>query len=166
MADCVYCRKYFRRKFPGHIYCSSKCRVNRYSASPKGRSKALNWRKNNPDKIKKMLDKYTKSEKFKKQQHRYKTSEKGRRTCNRNWHSRRLKKLQLIEDFSNKEWLAKLATTKGFCPKCNIYVGIHKLTLDHIIPISRVPVGFVYTIDEVQPLCLRCNCKKGDDTNG
>ena len=38
----------------------------------------------------------------------------------------------IIEDFSNKEWIAKLETTKGICPKCNNYVGIAHLELSQI----------------------------------
>ena len=34
--------------------------------------------------------------------------------------------------------------------------------MDHIIPISAVPIGTYYSIDEVQPLCKSCNCSKND----
>ena len=31
-----------------------------------------------------------------------------------------------------------------------------------IIPISKVEIGFIYGINDVQPLCMSCNCSKGD----
>lgn len=52
--------------------------------------------------------------------------------------------------------------TEGICPGCGSNVGCECLTLDHIQPISKVPVGFTYTINNVQPLCKSCNCSKGD----
>lgn len=33
-----------------------------------------------------------------------------------------------------------------------------KLTADHVVPLSR---GGTNTIDNIQPLCLKCNIKKG-----
>jgi len=162
---CKYCKKKFVRHTTNQIYCSIKCRGNRYANSPKGKTRISRWRKQHPNKVKEALKKYTHSKKFRKQQHRYKTSKKGLKTANRNWHTRRLRKLDLIEDYSNKEWLEKLAATKGFCPGCGNYVGIAKLTLDHIIPISKAPKSFVYTIDDVQPLCKSCNCSKRDGIN-
>jgi 5-methylcytosine-specific restriction endonuclease McrA len=73
---------------------------------------------------------------------------------------RRLLKKSAIECFTVKEWQQKLEATKGVCPKCNTFIGIDKLTLDHIIPISKAPIGFKYTINGVQPLCMVCNSKK------
>ena len=67
----------------------------------------------------------------------------------------------IIEIFTNQEWLNKLEKTKGFCPKCNDWVGVARLTLDHIYPISKAKEGQIYTIKDVQPLCKRCNCSKG-----
>ena len=75
---------------------------------------------------------------------------------------RRARKNNIIETFSDKEWLQALKNTFGICPKCNKYVGIHKLTLDHIHPISKAKQGQIYTIDDVQPLCKNCNSKKQD----
>jgi 5-methylcytosine-specific restriction endonuclease McrA len=45
---------------------------------------------------------------------------------------------------------------------CNENVGIEKLTLDHIIPLTKAPKNYVYDINNVQPLCARCNSKKSD----
>ena len=75
---------------------------------------------------------------------------------------RRAIKEKIIETFSNEEWLQKLKDTFGVCPKCNKYVGIAHLTLDHIKPISKANQGQIYTIDDVQPLCHSCNSRKGN----
>ena len=56
----------------------------------------------------------------------------------------------------------KLYKTHGFCPRCDKWIGIEKLTLDHIIPLSKSPEGFDYTINDVQPLCRPCNSSKND----
>ena len=76
---------------------------------------------------------------------------------------------KIIEDFSNKEWLAKLEVTKGVCLDCDNYIGVAHLTLDHIYPVSRAYKDFlktgikrIYTINDVQPLCKSCNSSKGD----
>lgn len=37
------------------------------------------------------------------------------------------------------------------------------LTIDHIIPLSK---GGTHTVENVQPLCVNCNCKKGTNLWG
>lgn len=69
----------------------------------------------------------------------------------------------IIHNFTYDEWLDKLEKTNGYCPNCGKFVGIYALTLDHIIPINSVPVGTIYTIDDVEPLCLSCNSSKSDN---
>ena len=51
--------------------------------------------------------------------------------------------------------------TNGICQLCKKYVGDENLTLDYIIPISKAPKGFIYAINDVQPLCKTCNSSKG-----
>ena len=80
----------------------------------------------------------------------------------RNVRKRRARENNIIEDFSNAEWLQALKNTFGICPCCNKYVGIAHLTLDHVTPISKAEQGKVYTIKDVQPLCRSCNSKKKD----
>jgi len=75
---------------------------------------------------------------------------------------RKVRKRNVIENFTNKQWDNKLKSTKGFCPNCNKNIGINKLTLDHTPPISKVTVGFIYTIDDVSPLCRVCNSRKSN----
>ena len=62
--------------------------------------------------------------------------------------------------FTTLEWKDKLEKTSGICPSCNTYIGIEKLTLDHIYPVSKAEVGRIYTINDIQPLCIDCNNRK------
>jgi 5-methylcytosine-specific restriction endonuclease McrA len=48
-------------------------------------------------------------------------------------------------------------------------VGINKLTIDHIFPVSKASQDYkitgrkrIYTINDVQPLCASCNKSKRD----
>lgn len=74
---------------------------------------------------------------------------------------RRIKKNKMIHNFSYNEWQKKLKATKGICPNCKKYIGIENLTIDHIYPISKAKEGHIYNLKDVQPLCKRCNSKKG-----
>ena len=76
---------------------------------------------------------------------------------------RRAKKRLLKHSFTVDEWNQKLKASFGICSgyaKQPHYVGIEKLTLDHIMPISKAPISFEYTINDIQPLCHSCNSSK------
>ena len=78
---------------------------------------------------------------------------------------RRLKKKQLFEDFALEEWLQKADKTGGVCPLCDrLFSDVYPfcVTLDHTPPISKAPVGFCYTIDDIQPMCGSCNSSKNN----
>jgi len=105
---------------------------------------------------------YVKTPKGKLAMRKYRQTENGRlstRNGNRNYRAR---KRGIVHDFTEDEWQQKLKSTNGICPMCDKNVGIDKLALDHIIPVSKAPVGLVYTIDDVQPLCGSCNSQKGN----
>ena len=69
---------------------------------------------------------------------------------------------KIIHHFTKKDWDNKVKETKGFCPECGNFVGIKKLTIDHIYPISKAPAGTVYGINDVQAICRSCNSSKAD----
>ena len=73
---------------------------------------------------------------------------------------RRAKERKIIHQFTKEMWEKKLKLTNGICPLCKKDVGIMNLELDHILPLSKVPEGFVYTINDIQPLCRSCNASK------
>lgn len=69
---------------------------------------------------------------------------------------------EIKHDFTAAEWEAKVKALTGICPGCKRKIDPAKFTLDHILPVSRAPRGFVYTINDVQPLCGGCNSRKAD----
>ena len=122
------------------------------------------WRLKNKDKIKEYNKEYkekNKEELSKRKLEYYKTLH-GRLLNRLRKIRRREKEKQLITDYTKEEWNHKLNETKGICPYCKQKVGIKKLTLDHITPISKAPISFVYTIEQIQPLCKSCNSKKNN----
>lgn len=134
--------------------CGAKCRKRRDSrffvckrCIEKYRSRK--FRENNPRRAKYHLKKYDKSFKGK-------SSRKVRA------HRRLAKERKIVHKFSLEEWRRKIEETKGICPKCKNLVGKKKLTLDHIFPLSKAEEGRIYTINDVQPLCNKCNCSKGN----
>lgn len=57
--------------------------------------------------------------------------------------------------FSHSEWVDLCNSYNNRCASCGCD---EKLTVDHIIPLSR---GGINTIDNIQPLCKKCNERKG-----
>ena len=137
---------------------------HKYATSEKGRKTKAEYRKRYRKTIKGILVnlKYIKSDKRKKSLKKYTDSEKGKENSMRASIKRRTLKQKIKHDYSYEEWTQKKKDTFGICPRCNRWVGIDKLSLDHIIPISKVPEGFVYTINDVQPLCRSCNSAKNN----
>lgn len=91
---------------------------------------------------------------------------KGRRTIE----YKRIQKLSLEYkrrakikgSFTHKEWETLKKQYNFTCPCCKKSEPEIKLTIDHIIPISK---GGLNTIENLQPLCLKCNCKKNNRHN-
>lgn len=120
-----------------------------------------NYYQKNKDKILKRVDKYywknrLKVLKYSKTHHPlYK--KKNRLKFNLYENNRRIRKSNLLHDFTPNQWIEKVKSMNGICPVCN---NQRKLTLDHTIPICKAPKGFVYTIDDVMPICKSCNTIK------
>ena len=59
--------------------------------------------------------------------------------------------------FTAKEWEEVKKQYNYTCPMCGRKEPEIKLTIDHIIPLSK---GGMNTIKNIQPLCAHCNCVK------
>jgi 5-methylcytosine-specific restriction endonuclease McrA len=69
-------------------------------------------------------------------------------------HKARAKKYGCEGTFTFEEWQHLCEKYNHCCLKCG---GKEKLTIDHIIPLSG---GGRNSIENIQPLCLRCNSSK------
>jgi 5-methylcytosine-specific restriction endonuclease McrA len=63
--------------------------------------------------------------------------------------------------FSAQQWLDLKVTHNHTCPCCGRREPEVKLTADHVVPLAR---GGSNWIENIQPLCLSCNCSKSTKT--
>jgi 5-methylcytosine-specific restriction endonuclease McrA len=72
---------------------------------------------------------------------------------------RRARKLEAEGSHTDEEWQELKAFYNFKCLRCGKQEPRIKLTRDHVIPLTR---GGSDSIDNVQPLCARCNSKKNN----
>lgn len=120
---------------------------------------------------------YNKSVGAKKAQHKYRQSTKGKKAFDKiNYKYRHslkgkesarlkrrrekaiIKKVNFWTPQMTVEWKVIVQTTEGYCPVCGVEVEIERMTMDHIIPLSK---GGIHHINNVQPMCRSCNSAKG-----
>ncbi len=175
---CKLCGKITIKTRYNKLFCSSKCRGNHWAIH--NRNKYYNKKcickkcgiEYEPNKIKvnhKFCSECSGTIKYKgshkkelKRLKRYRNTKRGKLTRTFLQLKRQRKIKGLKESFKLHEWINKLKSTKGICPKCGENVGLNKLTKDHTPPITKAPKGFIYTINNVNPLCLSCNSSKGN----
>lgn len=87
-------------------------------------------------------------------QKRYRQTPRGKEV-NRNKDTRRYHNIRAAGIFDLKAWKKKLSILGNACQHCGT---TEQITIDHIIPITK---GGTNHIDNLQPLCRSCNCKKG-----
>ena len=73
-------------------------------------------------------------------------------------HRHRAKRLGLTDHFTGGEWDALCSTFENKCVACG---SPERITPDHVIPLSRKGDN---TIDNLQPLCWKCNNAKRTNT--
>lgn len=134
------------------------------------------WSKRNPEKDAIIRRKARSSDKYKANTKVYREKNRealretvhkwylnNREHCTLKKHRRRAKELA-GGSFSAKQWRELLASTGNRCLACGTAAAetkLGKLTMDHVIPLSK---GGSNTIDNIQPLCLPCNISKARRT--
>lgn len=74
---------------------------------------------------------------------------------------RRLLVKKSKEHYSNAEWINLKKEFKNICLSCGRSEPEVKLSVDHVVPLSK---GGTNSIANIQPLCVSCNCKKNART--
>jgi|TARA_R100000501_G_C2604416_1_gene100617 5-methylcytosine-specific restriction endonuclease McrA len=78
----------------------------------------------------------------------------NKRKCSK----RRALQREASGSFSAKEFLALIDACNHRCPACGKQLETKEFTVDHIIPLAR---GGDNNIQNIQPLCMPCNARKG-----
>ena len=155
--NCKICGKEFELNSNSQKYCSNECSIVAYKATRKS-AQAKYFQS---EAYKAYQTKYRQSKSYKDYQKAYQTkyaqTEAGKIANMTKKHKRRaLKKQVLHEDY--RDWLKELKLHKTFtCHWCWEKFPINKLTLDHVIPLSK---GGSDTKDNLVPACAHCNCSK------
>lgn len=113
----------------------------------------------NPDKFRKqsLESRRRRLEKVMEYDRRYKSANRQRCTFHEN--TRRARLRSAGGSFTTAEWNQLCAFHGNRCLCCGRSSKDVKLTIDHVIPVSK---GGMNNIDNIQPLCLGCNSRKKD----
>ena len=110
----------------------------------------------NKIKIKKWQKRYYQKIEVKKRIKIYR--DKNRESVRIHQQRHKLKRKNIIGKFTLIEWKNLKKQYNYICPCCKTKAPIIKLTIDHIVPVSKKGTNYIYNI---HPLCLSCNVKKG-----
>lgn len=67
------------------------------------------------------------------------------------------RKTNIVGSYTYKEWRELKERWHNMCPACLRSEPEVKLSVDHIVPISKGGTNFIWNI---QPLCISCNSRK------
>ena len=76
-------------------------------------------------------------------------------------HVRRAREVNANGFFDPAEFLSLVERLENKCPGCGIWFESKDFTIDHIVPLSKGGTNF---IQNIQPLCMRCNVRKNART--
>lgn len=134
-------------------FCSYECYwASKRKDTPKevkkeqSRLSAQRWRERHPERAKEV-------------QVRWKTSHPERVKELDHYHSRNRRARLMNRDGSvtPEEWFSLCQKYEFHCLRCGKEFPFDKLTFDHVLPLVK---GGMHSIENAQPLCFNCNCKK------
>lgn len=123
--------------------------IKKYRASPQGKQASAARHQQTKDIPERQSQRKTANT-------RYKRTDKGKALKQRQYAMRKGAILATDNRLTTAEWLEIVTAHKGLCHYCRME---RKLTLDHVIPLSK---GGRHTKENVVPACGPCNSKKRD----
>ena len=165
---CIVCGKHFLGCRKAGRYCSEECRgkFNDHKYYLKNKKKCLtrsrNWENSHRDRVSELRKEKRKDpEKWKlirAREIRYGSKPESKALARINVINRRARLKKIGGIISLKEWNFLKLIFNFTCPMCQEKEPKIKLTVDHIVPISKGGSGW---IENIQPLCSICNKRKG-----
>jgi 5-methylcytosine-specific restriction endonuclease McrA len=138
---CVHCKKEFvnHATVRNQKTCSPECSKKQTYISHKEKRIAYNqeWARNNRDKTRVY--------------HRKHYAKNSIELATK----KRLRRVKI----SLEQWEMICNSYQNKCVQCEVELPANKLTIDHIIPHS---LGGTHEINNLQPMCMRCNVLKGN----
>lgn len=154
ISNCLYCGKpIISKTLKSRKFCSNKCLKNNWAKTNKVYMRKIvkRWYHDNLEHARELGRKYANK--------RY---NRCRESILHNAHIQNSKRKGAIGSHTMKEWKDLKARHNFTCLHCGRKEPEIKLTRDHILAISKGGTNF---IDNIQPLCLSCNCSKGNRLN-
>ena len=138
-----------------------------YEKDPeKFRNRSAIYRKNNPEKVKNSVSKWSEENKEYRKEYKKKYRKKNKKKITQYRKdnpdkyraykaNRKTRQTKAGGKLTEKQWVEMCALYNNKCVCCH---KRNKLTADHVVPVSK---GGTSNIDNIQPLCVSCNSKKG-----
>ncbi len=171
---CLLCGAKFTMYREYQKYCSRYCRHRNWTINNKEKVNEYGRKYRTSENGKRVLVKHYASEKFKARiiayqntkgykeyKKQYAISDWGRLKARQYTHNRKARIKANGGTFSAEEFVSIVEAFDYTCPCCKERFNLNELTPDHIVPLSK---GGVNSIDNIQPLCLPCNIRKGVKT--
>jgi 5-methylcytosine-specific restriction endonuclease McrA len=89
---------------------------------------------------------------------RFAKSPRGRLSAKLIQHNRRARLASVASTLTRDEWTGILAAFRGCCAYCG---AVERITMDHVVPISR---DGEHTAGNIVPACFTCNTRKSTRT--
>jgi 5-methylcytosine-specific restriction endonuclease McrA len=155
MKTCSHCKK----TKPCSEFPPNRSRKDGYNHSCRACSREANtkYRVSYKEKLRKSASDwyYANIDRAKQSRNKYRRSEHGKLTRRIKARNRYALKKHNGGLFTKLEWISLCNKYENKCLACG---SSDKLTIDHIVPIT---LGGINSIENIQPLCMSCNHKKG-----
>lgn len=140
----------------GHQFRCKSCQ-KAWKQSEKGKQSKRQYARS--EKGREAHKRYNQSQKGRENAKRFARTAKGRINKRRITEIRRTRKTQAGGSYTTDQWYILCKFYDFCCLRCNKKLPFEKLTLDHVKPVSK---GGSSDIWNIQPLCNKCNRKKGN----